>query len=117
MPVKKEEKRHFKLLTSTNGSKGDKYLAIFNYLDKQKELNVNDYKKKLSHIKRLSSAQTYLYQLLLKNLQMLHHDENTIVSIDAEAIYPSSKHPLVKKQSIFHKGHSKETRDKLEPML
>ncbi len=50
----KSEKRYFKLFCTNSNKRGDKYLELFDYLDKQKKVDIAVYKKQLSRIKNLT---------------------------------------------------------------
>ncbi|MCP4442068.1 MAG: hypothetical protein GY810_24425 [Aureispira sp.] len=73
----KSEKRYFKLFCTNSNKRGDKYLELFDYLDKQKKVDVKAYKKQLSRIKNLSAVQTYLYELILQSLELQQTQKNS----------------------------------------
>lgn len=77
----KSEKRYFKLFCTNSNKRGDKYLELFDYLDKQKIVNANNYKQDLKRIKNLSAVQTYLYDLILQSLELQQTEKNSDVQL------------------------------------
>lgn len=82
--LSKSEKRYFKLWTSRNGSKEDKYLQLFDAVEKQKIYDEHKMlqSKKLSNgvIKNFRFNKHYLYNLILRSLNSFHSES----SVDAE---------------------------------
>lgn len=77
----KAEKRHFKLYSKRNFEEKDvKFLVLFDLLDKQKELNVEQIRKKFSDTtgSALSNLRYHLYEQLLISLRLLHHQDTSI---------------------------------------
>lgn len=69
--LSKSEKRYFKLFVSGKSNTKEKhYLQLFDFLDKKKDFNKSVYQKNFKHIKNLGAVQKYLYQMLIKSLQM-----------------------------------------------
>lgn len=104
--LKKEEKRSFKLLAKKYHSTSDSsiYLQVFDYLDKQKSLDLKKFKLKFKTIKGLSGIQTYLYQQVLKSLR----NQQAYKSIDVELL-----EGLVDVEILFRKNLLNTTLERL----
>jgi hypothetical protein len=86
----KSEKRYFKLFTSRSGGENEKkFIALFDYLDKQSEYNEAALLAKLKTIKpsQLSNLKAHLYKQLLLSLKLCNSYENTDVMIRAQLDY------------------------------
>ena len=106
--MSQSEKRHFKLFLST--AAGDKnYLKLFNFIDRQKELNDQEIKahfKGDAFVKQLHVTKNYLKKQILKSLRHYHSKH----SVDA-----SLKERLREIEILFQKDlfdHCRELVDK-----
>lgn len=94
------EKRYFKIFSErhTIGSQ-NKYVLLFDALDKANEENDIELKKELKrkgvNVDFLSADKNYLYQLLLRSLNDFHTSKTYNISV---------KEMLVSVEILFHKG-------------
>lgn len=103
--LKKEEKRYFKLFVKRRYNTKDKnrYIQLFDYLDKQSNFDKKAYKEKFKAVQNLSALQSYLYRLIIKSLQQQkaeHSVEEIILSGLAEIkiLYDKDLVSLVKEK-------------------
>ena len=71
----KSEKRYFKLINSKKSGEKNNYIRLFDAIDKQKDYNEEKIKKQFSgtaFIKYLPSEKQYLYNLILKSLDLFY---------------------------------------------
>jgi hypothetical protein len=79
--LSKAEKRHFKLYAKRNfGSADIKFLTLFDILDKQKEHDPEQVKRKMDAASdsALSNLRAHLYEQLLIALRLLHHNDESV---------------------------------------
>lgn len=74
----KEEKRYFKLFAQNSGGQSDNYLKLFDAIDKQTEYDEEELKRKLQRqkvdVRHFAAHKVYLYQLILKCLQLFYQE-------------------------------------------
>lgn len=79
--LEKSEKRYFKLFASRNQSKGNKYVKLFDALEKQKAYNEKEFLLQKRIGKEVSDNfrfnKHYLYNLILKCLNAYHSEIST----------------------------------------
>lgn len=104
------EKRYFKIFSERHTiGEQNKYVALFDLLDKNSEENDQDIKKQLNKVKintdYLSADKNYLYHLILKSLNDFHDSRTYNLQI---------KETLLSIEILFHKGLYKECLKQIE---
>lgn len=83
--LSKQEKRHFKIMSARHviGTKNN-YLELFDAIDAQKKYNEQALRKKFekhAFVKQMFVIKNYLYELILKSLNVYHHEMNSEAQI------------------------------------
>ena len=94
------EKRYFKIFSERHTiGEQNKYIALFDELDKAEEENDTDLKQKLKKLginpDFISADKNYLYQLILRSLNVFHDSKTYNLEI---------KQALLSIEILFHKG-------------
>lgn len=101
----KSEKGYFKKNSKTYTKIGDnKYIKLFNMIDKQKEYNESGIRKAFKgdrFINQLHVAKNYLYKSILKSLNQYH--SRNLNAIQINELYNSSL--ILYKKGLFNEGN------------